>query len=79
MDNPRWKSVWPGKEVYKDDEVAIALIKGAVDTSSANAPWQIDGLAGATLTARGVTNLVQFWLGENGFEPFLTNLKSGGA
>ena len=79
VDNPRWKSVWPGKEVYKDDEVAIALIKGAVDTSSANAPWQVDGLAGATLTARGVTNLVQFWLGEDGFEPFLTNLKSGGA
>jgi Na+-transporting NADH:ubiquinone oxidoreductase subunit C len=79
VDNPRWKAGWPGKEVYKDEEVAIALIKGAVDTSSANAPWQIDGLAGATLTARGVTNLVQFWLGEDGFEPFLNNLKSGEA
>ena len=79
VDNPRWKAVWPGKQVYRDGEVAIALIKGAVDTSSANAPWQVDGLAGATLTARGVTNLVQFWLGENGFEPFLNNLKSGEA
>jgi Na+-transporting NADH:ubiquinone oxidoreductase subunit C len=77
VDNPRWKAVWPGKEVYRDDEVAIGLIKGAVDPSNAGAAWQIDGLAGATLTARGVTNLVQFWLGENGFEPFLNNLKSG--
>jgi len=77
VDNPRWKAVWPGKEVYRDDEVAIGLIKGAVDPSNASAAWQIDGLAGATLTARGVTNLVQFWLGENGFEPFLNNLKSG--
>ena len=50
-----------------------------MDPASANAPWQVDGLAGATLTARGVTNLVQFWLGENGFEPFLNNLKSGEA
>ena len=79
VDNPRWKSLWPGKQVYRDDEVSIALLKGAVDPSSANAPWQVDGLAGATLTARGVTNLVQFWLGENGFEPFLQHLQDGEA
>jgi Na+-transporting NADH:ubiquinone oxidoreductase subunit C len=79
VDNPRWKGVWPGKQVYRDGEVAVGLIKGAVDSNNANAAWQIDGLAGATLTARGVTNLVQFWLGENGFEPFLNNLKAGEA
>ena len=79
VDNPRWKASWPGKEVYRDGDVNIGLIKGAVDPANANAKWQIDGLAGATLTARGVTNLVQFWLGENGFEPFLNNLKSGEA
>jgi Na+-transporting NADH:ubiquinone oxidoreductase subunit C len=79
VDNPRWKAFWPGKKVYRDGEVAIGLIKGSVDPASAKADWQVDGLAGATLTARGVTNLVQFWLGENGFEPFLNNLKSGEA
>ncbi|MEH6635047.1 MAG: Na(+)-translocating NADH-quinone reductase subunit C [Halioglobus sp.] len=79
VDNPRWKSLWPGKQVYRDGQAAIGLIKGSVDPAGANAPWQIDGLAGATLTARGVTNLVQFWLGEDGFEPFLNNLKSGEA
>ena len=79
VDNPRWKAHWPGKQVYRDGEVAIGLVKGAVDSSSPNAPWQVDGLAGATLTARGVTNLVQFWLGENGFEPFLNNLNAGEA
>ena len=79
VDNPRWKDVWPGKQVYRDGAVTIALIKGAVDPGSPNAPWEVDGLAGATLTARGVTNLVQFWLGENGFESFLNNLNSGEA
>ena len=79
VDNPRWKAFWPGKQVYKDGAVEIGLIKGSVDPGNANAPWQIDGLAGATLTANGVTNLVQFWLGENGFQPFLNNLKSGEA
>jgi Na+-transporting NADH:ubiquinone oxidoreductase subunit C len=79
VDNPRWKASWPGKKVYRDGKVAIGLIKGAVDSANPAATWQIDGLAGATLTARGVTNLVQFWLGENGFELFLNNLKSGEA
>ncbi len=79
VDNPRWKALWPGKQVYRDGEPTLGLIKGAVDPGNANAPWQIDGLSGATLTARGVTNLVQFWLGEDGFQPFLENLKAGEA
>jgi Na+-transporting NADH:ubiquinone oxidoreductase subunit C len=31
----------------------------------------VDGLSGATLTSNGVTNLLHFWLGENGFGPYL--------
>jgi len=79
VDNPRWKSLWPGKKVYRDGEVELALAKGSVDRDDPNAPWRVDGLSGATLTARGVTNLVQFWLGENGFGPFLDNMKTGEA
>ena len=79
VDNPRWKALWPGKQVYKDGTVKLGLIKGSVDPAGANADWEIDGLSGATLTARGVTNLVQFWLGEDGFEPFLENLRTGEA
>jgi Na+-transporting NADH:ubiquinone oxidoreductase subunit C len=79
VDNPRWKALWPGKEVYREGEAALGLIKGSVDSGSSDAPWQIDGLSGATLTSRGVSNLVQFWLGENGFALFLKNLNSGEA
>ncbi|MEH6569792.1 MAG: Na(+)-translocating NADH-quinone reductase subunit C [Halioglobus sp.] len=79
VDNPRWKALWPGKEVYRDGAAAIGLIKGSVNTDSADAPWQIDGLSGATLTSRGVSNLVQFWLGDSGFSLFLQNLNSGEA
>lgn len=79
VDNPRWKGLWPGKRIYKDGEAAIGLIKGTVNPKNAEADYQIDGLAGATLTAKGVTNLMQFWLGEMGFQPFLNNLKAGGA
>lgn len=79
IDNPNWKALWPGKKVYKNGETEIQLLKGRVDPASANAVWSVDGLAGATLTSRGVTNLVQFWLGELGFKKFLNNLKQGEA
>lgn len=79
VDNPRWKAFWPGKQVYKDGAVHLGLIKGSVDSQAANAAWQVDGLAGATLTSRGVTNMVHYWLGENGFQPFLSNLQAGEA
>lgn len=79
VDNPRWKSLWEGKQAYQDGELELTVIKGTVDPASPAAEHQIDGLAGATLTTRGVDNLVQFWLGDSGFAPFLNNLKSGEA
>lgn len=80
VDNPSWKAQWPGKHVYKpgaEQEAALGLIKGKVDPNGKNATYQIDGLAGATLTSNGVTNLVKFWLGENGYAPFLAKLRKG--
>lgn len=79
VDNPKWKAIWPGKQVFNGEgEVKLHLIKGSVDSKSANAAHEIDGLAGATLTSNGVTNLIQFWLGENGFGPYLAKLKKEG-
>jgi len=79
VDNPRWKSQWPGKKVYQDGDVELRLLKGSVDPQSAEADWQVDGLSGATLTSRGVTNLISFWMGDQGYAPFLTNLRNGEA
>ncbi len=79
VDNARWKALWPGKVIYSEQAVAISLIKGNVDTSRQGSESQVDGLSGATLTSRGVTNLLQFWLGDNGFGPFLHNLRTGEA
>lgn len=79
VDNPKWKSLWVGKKVYRDQDVAIALVKGSVNPAASDVQYKVDGLAGATLTSVGVTNLVQFWLGQMGFQPFLSNLRSGEA
>lgn len=75
VDTPKWKAQWPGKEAYDDNgDVAIHVVKG-----QANKPNEIDGLSGATLTTRGVDRLIRFWLGEQGFAPFLKNLRAGEA
>ena len=79
VDNPNWKALWPGKELFKDDgEVAIRVVKGGVDPASPNARYGVDALAGATLTSNGVDRLVRFWLGEEGFGPYLNRLRSEG-
>lgn len=80
VDNPLWRDRWRGKAVFGEDgSVRLRVIKGAVDTSRAQAVHEVDGLAGATLTARGVSKLIQYWLGEQGFGPFLANLREGKA
>ena len=79
VDNPNWKAKWPGKLAYKDGEVAISVLKGAVNSASSDASWQVDGLSGATLTTKGVHNLVQYWLGDDGFAPLLGNIRGGNA
>lgn len=78
VDNPRWKASWPGKKLYDLEasvEPKIQLLKGSVDKSSKDIDYHVDGLAGATLTSRGVTNLIQFWVGENGFQRYLSRLR----
>ncbi len=80
VDNPRWKSIWQGKKVYDDGEVgdvALSVIKGEVPSDAPDAQHKVDGLSGATLTSKGVDNLIQFWLGEQGYAPFLSNLETG--
>lgn len=76
VDNPKWKALWAGKQVYKaNGEVAIEVIKG---NAAEDSLYDIDGLSGATLTSRGVNNLVHFWFGDKGFATFLTHLKEQG-
>jgi Na+-transporting NADH:ubiquinone oxidoreductase subunit C len=78
VDNPAWQSKWKGKLAFDDSgSVQIEVIKGVVDASASSAAYQVDGLAGATLTSRGVSRLLRFWLDEQGFGTFLKNLKQG--
>ncbi len=76
VDNPLWKAIWQGKLAFDDEwNLKIEVIKGRVDETSPEAIYQVDGLSGSTITTRGVNNLVRFWLGEDGYGPFLKKLR----
>ena len=76
IDSPAWRAKWAGKKLYGQDESPrIEVIRSFVPAGAA-APHHIDGISGATLTGRGVTNLVRYWTGPHGFGPYLHKLGS---
>ena len=76
IDNPKWKALWKGKKIYRENgEVSLKVIKGNVLASSDNINYEVDGLSGATLTCNGVTNLIAYWMGSDGFLNFINNLR----
>ena len=77
VDNPRWRKLWVGRKAFDGDtgDVAIQVIKGNAGPVEED-PHRVDGLSGATITARGVSNMMQLWLGEEGFGPYLDHLEN---
>lgn len=77
VDNPKWRKKWHGKLVYDSQGAPqIKLVKGTVTPDDPKAKFHVDGLAGATLTSNGVTNMMQYWLGKDGFGPYLQKFQS---
>jgi Na+-transporting NADH:ubiquinone oxidoreductase subunit C len=71
-----WQARWAGRFVYDESgEVGFRIAERKVDLNSPSARYEVDALTGATVTATGVTNLVRFWLGPQGFGPLLDNLR----
>jgi Na+-transporting NADH:ubiquinone oxidoreductase subunit C len=69
VENPLWTGKWPGKLVYDADwNVQVEVSK------TATTDYQVDAISGATITSNGVTSMLQFWLGENGFGPYLKSV-----
>jgi Na+-transporting NADH:ubiquinone oxidoreductase subunit C len=79
VDNPRWRAQWNGKKLRDDEgDLRITVAKSVPSAPDAR-QFHIDALAGATLTSRGVDNLVRYWMGEDGFGPYLAKLREGDA
>lgn len=73
---PAWQGLWPGKQVSDESgELKLQVVKGRVLANDPDAAYHIDGITGATLTGRGVANLLRYWLGDHGYGPYLRNLR----
>lgn len=75
VENASWRQQWVGKKLFDDNgEPAIRVVKGGARDGDVHG---VDGLSGATLTSNGVQHTFDFWLGEQGFGPFLEKVREG--
>jgi Na+-transporting NADH:ubiquinone oxidoreductase subunit C len=76
IDNPKWRAQWTGKVLFDNNwKVQVEVTKVAIDSSTPDAQHQVDALAGATITSRGVENTLKFWLSDKGYGPYLSRLR----
>ena len=78
VENPKWKQQWHGKQIWRgepsDANLAIGVAKGSPTTD--NLPYMVDGLSGATITSRGVDNMIKYWFSSDAFGHYLEKLAS---
>lgn len=74
VENPKWLKLWKNKKIFNSDrQVSITVTK---DPSSAQTPYGVDALSGATLTGNGVTESFKFWFGPSGYGKFINKFSS---
>ena len=75
IENPRWQEQWVGTRLRdQDGSLAFRVSRGPTPSGVSDADYRIDGLSGATITANGVEAMVRFWMGDEGYGPFLARL-----
>ncbi len=75
VDNPSWQARWEGRKVFDEDWEPILEVTQSDVGPPEEDPHRVDGLSGATITARGVHNMIRFWMGDEGFGPVLERLR----
>ena len=74
----KWRETWRGKLAFDSaSNLRFNIAKVPTDRTSDAARYAVDGITGATVTVSGVNNLVRYWLGPDGFGPFLDSLRKG--
>lgn len=67
IDEAAWQSGFPGTLIRDEaGQIRFAVARGPASNS-----FEVDGITGATRTGRGVTQMVQFWLGPDGYGPLI--------
>ena len=75
---PEWEGQWQGLRAFDDQGVLrIGVKRQAGSSFDEYATYKVDAISGATRTTQGVDGMVRFWLGKDGFAPFLKRLQQG--
>lgn len=73
IEEAAWQASFPGAEARDaNGDVRFRVARGP-----ASGVHEVDGITGATRTGIGVTQVIRFWLGPNGYGPFLRAVERG--
>jgi Na+-transporting NADH:ubiquinone oxidoreductase subunit C len=79
IESPAWRALWSGKRLRDErGEIRIRVVQDAQRVGAAEAAHRVQGISGATRTSDGVSDLVRFWVGPDGFGPYLDKIRQGG-
>lgn len=75
IEEAKWRTTWTDKQAFDEQgNITAGVVKSGAPKPNPN---YVDGITGATITSVGVNNMVQFWLSDRAYKPFLDNLKNG--
>jgi Na+-transporting NADH:ubiquinone oxidoreductase subunit C len=76
VDNPRWLAQWRGKQAVDEyGTPVIEVVKGGIVPGDPHVDRKVDAISGATITSTSVQNMLTYWLGDDGFGPWLERLR----
>lgn len=67
IEDRSWQKSFPGTEI-RDNSGTVRFNVARGDATTA---FEVDGITGATRTGNGVTGMIRFWLGPEGYGPLL--------
>ena len=73
IEETAWQAGFAGTQM-RDPSGAVRF---RVAQGAAGGPYEVDGITGATRTGRGVTGMMRFWLGPDGYGPLLDAMARG--
>ncbi len=74
IEDDAWRALWPGRKIADADGVIrLEVVKGA-----GAGVHEVDGISGATRTGIGINRMLRFWLGNDGYGPYLARLRAEG-
>ena len=75
IQNPAWLALWRGKQIY---DVSGAPQIRVARSDAADGAHHVDLISGASVTSESVGRFVNEWFGDNGYGPWLAQLRRQG-